>query len=294
VLAWCAAWHQLPAGSLPPDDADLCRMVGLGRDLKSWAKIKAGVMRAWRPFADGRLYHPVVTEKVIERWNGSRMVLWGRDCDRIRKENKARKDKQLSPLELPEKPATVPYGWPPEGAWNSGGSSGGMPTANRLKGREGKRIENIDPAAAASGTDTPRALADRIPAETPKPAQPRPTAVETRAEAVAFEAFRVRAKIEGWPDPMFMDSNRRIAIGARLAMVDGLPGWMIALDQAANAEFLKSQDGGWHRWFHIDWFITEKNFTRLMEGRYAKRHRDDREDRSVTAALAGLAEAGSG
>ena len=25
VLSWCAAWHQVPAGSLPAADADLCR-----------------------------------------------------------------------------------------------------------------------------------------------------------------------------------------------------------------------------------------------------------------------------
>ena len=65
LLSWCVAWHQVPAGSLPMPDADLCRLVGLGRDLKTWKKIKASAMRGWRPFADGRLYHPVVSEKVV-------------------------------------------------------------------------------------------------------------------------------------------------------------------------------------------------------------------------------------
>ena len=41
LLTWCVAWHQVPAGSLPTADADLCRLVGLGRDLKTWKKIKS-------------------------------------------------------------------------------------------------------------------------------------------------------------------------------------------------------------------------------------------------------------
>ena len=76
VLLWCVAWHQVPAGSLPDEDADLCRLVGLGRDLKTWGRIKKGVMRGWRRFDDGLLYHPVVTEKVIDGWNSTRLNRW--------------------------------------------------------------------------------------------------------------------------------------------------------------------------------------------------------------------------
>lgn len=129
VLLWCAAWHQVPAGSLPKDDEALCRLVGLGRDLRTWKKIKAGVLRGWREFADGRIYHRVVAEKVIDSWNSTRLNRWAKECDRIRKENKARKEKKEIPLDFPERPAAIPSEWP--------AVSGGIPTENGLNRMEG-------------------------------------------------------------------------------------------------------------------------------------------------------------
>jgi len=73
VLSWCVAWHQLPAGSLPNDDAALARLMGFGRDLRGWKKVRAaGGMRGWEAAEDGLLYHPVVTAKVIEALAGKR------------------------------------------------------------------------------------------------------------------------------------------------------------------------------------------------------------------------------
>jgi hypothetical protein len=67
VLTWCAALHQIPAGSLPDDDAKLAWLVRLGRDVKTWKKFREkGALRGWVLHADGRLYHQVVTEKVLD------------------------------------------------------------------------------------------------------------------------------------------------------------------------------------------------------------------------------------
>lgn len=69
VLLWCAAWHQLPGGSLPDADAELGRLAGYGRDTKMWRRAKAaGALRGWVQHADGRLYHQVVSEKAAEAW----------------------------------------------------------------------------------------------------------------------------------------------------------------------------------------------------------------------------------
>lgn len=65
VLLWCAAWHQVPAGSLPNDDKWLAKHSGSGR---SWKKDRAGAMRGWMECSDGRLYHPVLSETVMESW----------------------------------------------------------------------------------------------------------------------------------------------------------------------------------------------------------------------------------
>lgn len=73
VFSWCSAWHQVPAASLPDDDAELCRLLGYGRDLKKWLKLrKGGALHGWVKCSDGRLYHPVVAEKAIEGWEKKR------------------------------------------------------------------------------------------------------------------------------------------------------------------------------------------------------------------------------
>lgn len=69
VLSWCVSWHQVPAGSLPDDDATLARLLGFGRDQKGWKKIRAADgLHGWVKCNDGRLYHPVVAGKAKDAW----------------------------------------------------------------------------------------------------------------------------------------------------------------------------------------------------------------------------------
>ena len=67
VLTWCASFHQVPAGSLPDDDTVLAYLVRLGRDVRTWKRMREkGAMRGWVKHSDGRFYHPVVTEAVLK------------------------------------------------------------------------------------------------------------------------------------------------------------------------------------------------------------------------------------
>ena len=68
VTLWLKSYHQVPAASLPDDDVALARLAELGRDLRSWKKIKQAALRGWIKCSDGRLYHPVVAEKALEGW----------------------------------------------------------------------------------------------------------------------------------------------------------------------------------------------------------------------------------
>lgn len=68
VLLWIAAWHQVPAASLPDDDAELARLSGYGRDLKAWKRVREGALRKFQKCSDGRLYHPVIAELAIGAW----------------------------------------------------------------------------------------------------------------------------------------------------------------------------------------------------------------------------------
>ena len=85
VLAWCAAWHQVPAASLPDDDALLARLTGYGRDMVTWRRVReAGALRGFVRCSDGRLYHPVVAEKALEAWDKK-----GRQAERTRRATEA-------------------------------------------------------------------------------------------------------------------------------------------------------------------------------------------------------------
>lgn len=87
VLLWAASWHQLPTASLPDNDAVLTKLIGLGRDLKTFRKHKVGALRGFVLCDDGRLYHPIVAEQALVGWRGKLEQRWRTECARIKKRN---------------------------------------------------------------------------------------------------------------------------------------------------------------------------------------------------------------
>lgn len=67
VLLWCACWHQVPAGSLPSDDASLAELAGYGWDLAVWRAVKNDALRGFVPRSDGRLYHLDIVAVAVVR-----------------------------------------------------------------------------------------------------------------------------------------------------------------------------------------------------------------------------------
>lgn len=72
VILWCAAWHQVPAASLPDDDRMLARLAGFGREIDAWLAVKDEAMRNFVRCDDGRLYHTTISEKALEAWEAKR------------------------------------------------------------------------------------------------------------------------------------------------------------------------------------------------------------------------------
>jgi hypothetical protein len=68
ITLWLKAQDQRPAGSLPDDDLELCRLAELGRDVKAWRKLRPGALHGWSKCSDGRLYNQVVAEVVNAQW----------------------------------------------------------------------------------------------------------------------------------------------------------------------------------------------------------------------------------
>jgi hypothetical protein len=102
---WTAAWHSRPAGSLEDDDDVLADAAMCSPE--RWPEIRADVMRGWFKASDGRLYHPIVAEKVLDSWHGKTLARWRKECERVRKENGRRKEKGLAPLDLPAEPTRI-------------------------------------------------------------------------------------------------------------------------------------------------------------------------------------------
>jgi hypothetical protein len=84
---WYRAWHQVPAGSLPDDDDQLCHLAELGFDIKSFRKAKTIALHGWFRCSDGRLYHATVSEAVNKAWRQKLEQRWRTECARIRKAN---------------------------------------------------------------------------------------------------------------------------------------------------------------------------------------------------------------
>jgi len=118
---WCLSMHQEPAGSLPNNDRILAELAGYGVAVKEFMKIKSSAMRGWILCADGRLYHPVVAEKMINCWAKKRRKESENAADRERKKRKkeALSGRNTAPVPPehpgvpPERPA-VPPDTPPE------------------------------------------------------------------------------------------------------------------------------------------------------------------------------------
>lgn len=66
INLWTHAWHGDPAGSLEDDDMMLSDAAQC--NIKIWTKVSSTVLRSWVKCSDGRYYHPVIAEIVLEVW----------------------------------------------------------------------------------------------------------------------------------------------------------------------------------------------------------------------------------
>lgn len=163
IMLWCAAWHQVPAASLPDDDVELANLAGYGRmpiSVKEWKKVRADALHGFVKCSDGRLYHPVIAEKAIAAFESKRKYAYEKYCDRLRKEN-AKRAKEGKPLfGIPSRElwnsGAYPHGIPPEQeqipAENAQGSAG-VPDENALRGnRTEQNGEGTEPYSVTDVT----------------------------------------------------------------------------------------------------------------------------------------------
>lgn len=111
VMLWAAAWHQVPAGSIPDSDNWIAKAAGYmsrGRIDPHWKEVKAGAMRGFILCSDGRWYHQVVSEKANESWVGKLKQRLKTECARIKKHN----DRHKTSIPFPDFDAWFAAGCP--------------------------------------------------------------------------------------------------------------------------------------------------------------------------------------
>lgn len=64
LMLWAQAWHQWPVGTLDTDDIDIAATIGM--PLTMFQTHREILMRGWIKHSDDRLYHSVITERVVE------------------------------------------------------------------------------------------------------------------------------------------------------------------------------------------------------------------------------------
>ena len=66
---WWVAMLQIPAGSLPNDEEELCMLADFGEDMRAWRKHRLVAMHGFILCSDNRWYHRVVAEEAVRAYN---------------------------------------------------------------------------------------------------------------------------------------------------------------------------------------------------------------------------------
>lgn len=93
VMVWMESWTLLPVGSLPDSDAVIASRIGM--PLIEFMGCREVLLRGWYKASDGRLYHPVITEQVLE-------MMRKKAGDAERKRNQRSKEIAAKPAEPSE------------------------------------------------------------------------------------------------------------------------------------------------------------------------------------------------
>lgn len=262
INLWLSAWHGDPAGSLTDEDTALAKAAGLGRDLRTWRKIKADALRGFITCSDGRLYHVTVCEFALEAWleklvqrlssGAGNAKRWGADFDpaAIEAEIDAAAD-MLAALN-PQSRAIAKA----KRRHSRRDPDGNPDGTNKPSHRESRRTD-----ISSQGKGTGKGIEEDLLANANVDRQPVDEAVR---------AWNDAAEAAGWPTVQRMPDGRRKLLRDRLKS-EGLDGWRAALQRARASGLLGSDPP---TWFTFDWLIKAANFTKLMDGNYGRSHRN--------------------
>lgn len=164
IMLWGAAWHEVPAASVPDDDKWLAKAAGYGRAVDAWLAVKDGALRGFVRCSDGRLYNRTLAEKATSAWEARQQHEYRRAADRHRKAQRSLPEEQRTPF--PEfddwKAGKAPeYSAGKDDLFHR--TDPDFPAENALKGMEGKGREGNGVLDADANASAVRAFA--VPAD---------------------------------------------------------------------------------------------------------------------------------
>jgi pyocin large subunit-like protein len=85
----------------------------------------------------------------------------------------------------------------------------------------------------------------------------------------AFQLWNEQASKSKWTPVEHYSRSRRANVKRRLKELGGIEGWKIALEKAAESEFIAEDPS----WFKFDWIMKPANLIKLMEGNYNEKRK---------------------
>lgn len=174
--------------------------------------------------------------------------------------------------------AAITITWPDAVSAHTQITEPSHPEGKGTGNREGNREQGISSRRSESSVDTdPPEIPEPVPVVPKKIVPDKPPAdsaellvipdflKRTDDTEAAFDAWNTMAAVAGLPLVQNRSETRKKHLRARLAECDGLEGWRAALDKVQASSFLTGAgDRGWKADF--DFFVTAKQFTKIMEG----------------------------
>ncbi len=266
LTLWGKAWHQVPAGSLPTGDLYLQRLAGITNP-RTWKRHREGAMRGWKLHSDGRLYHSVLTEKVLAalrlsragkaaakgRW-GSKKEAENIDSDGIQREFPVTQPEFDAKFDRTESQASSqPIEKPQNGECDRNAQTG--PDQTRYKK---ERIDTPLPPQKS-----PQTQATLLPGA---PVIPLPDPIKQAVAAWNEMAVGVA----GISRVIEISEMRRRKLRARLGECGGIDGWCDLVARIPAQPFLcGAGDRGWVITF--DWLLEPRNLLKVREDTYRER-----------------------
>jgi hypothetical protein len=249
LMLWMVAWEQVPCGSLPRDEALIAARIEMPPKL--WAKHRAALLRGWDLADDGRRYHRVLTERVVEMMTTRRRESDRKALARARKGDASTEESHGCPTDVPLDNHGTTAGLHPESDTGTGTGTG---TYTNTKDTHPLPPLPASPPPSPPPTPAPAASPPAAVAAAP-PAPPR-----KRGGAVSAPGLGVPELVAEGVEPQA--AADWLAVRKAKGMPLTVTAWRQTCDEAAKARIAPAEavriaaGSGWAG-FRADWLHAD-------------------------------------